>query len=290
MDRFAEVTNKTREVLALAERLYGVKLSPTISYNLRGRVAGWAGCRRCRITGTAGQFTLRFNREMIAGKHFEDIRDETVPHEVAHLVCYARPELGRNHDGGWRRVCLALGGNGKTRHSYDVNYAGGNFVYLSERGTPVTVSRHRHTKIQNGTVYMCRRSGRVDRYCAWAPEGETPRVRLQRPAAPPRPSWAQPWQNRPAAPAAQPAATMSPAQLLAALQQAVTVPMPAAKPTAAAAQPAAGASWADRVRAVIREARAAGRDQSWVINHAVNVMGMKATSARNCVKANWERA
>ena len=94
MDRFAEITEKTKQVLAKAKELYGVDITPSISYNLRGRVAGWAGCKYCM-----GQrvYTLRFNRELISRKHFENIRDETVPHEVGHLVCYARLELGREH-------------------------------------------------------------------------------------------------------------------------------------------------------------------------------------------------
>lgn len=284
MDRFAAVTTKTQEVLKLAESLYGVKLNPTIAYNLRGRVAGWAGCRHCRITGTR-RYTLRYNRDLIAGKHFEDIRDETVPHEVAHLVCFARPDLGRDHDYGWKRVCLALGGNGKPRHSYEVSYAAGTFVYVSDRGHKIKLSKIRHTKIQAGTVYTFKHGkGRVDRYCAWAAEGEEPRVRLQRPASPPQPSWAVPFNTAPRS-------QFTPDQLLKALQSAVSqVPAaPAADVKPKMPVNANGASWADRVRAVIREAKSAGRGQDWVINHAVNVMGMKSTSARNCVKFNWDR-
>lgn len=266
--RQAEIRRKTQEVLDLAHRLYGVRIQPMISFNLRGRVAGWAGCRFCRVTRQASQFTLRFNCDLIQGQHFQDMRDETVPHEVAHLVCYARPELGRKHNDGWRRVCLALGGNGKTRHSYDVSHAAGSIVYVSDRGHEIKLSKIRHAKIQAGVYYMLKGGrGRVDRYCAWAPEGQTPQVRLQRPTTtPPRPTWAAPFQVRQAA--SQPAAPV------------------VAQPVAATT----GTSWADRVRGLIRQARAQGRDEAWVIQHAVEVMGMKASSARNCVKANWERA
>lgn len=281
MDRQAEIKRKTQEVLDLAQRLYGVRINPSIAFNLRGRVAGWAGCRLCRITGQASQFTLRFNCELIQGKHFEDMRDETVPHEVAHLVCYARPELGRKHNDGWRRVCLALGGNGKTRHSYDVSHAGGSIVYVTDRGHEIKLSKIRHAKIQAGTTYTFKHGkGRVDRYCAWAPEGQTPVVRLQRPTVqPPRPTWAPPFQFRAAAsqptPSAPPAVVRPP-----------VVRPPVVRPVA----PTQGTSWADQVRGLIRQARAAGRDEAWVVRHAVEVLGMKASSARNCVKANWERA
>ena len=168
-NRFEAIRNKTTEVLAKAQLLYGVDLKPLVSFNLRGRVAGWASCRHC-----AGQriYTLRFNRELIAGNHFEDIRDNTVAHEIAHLVCYARPELGRNHDAGWRRVCVALGGNGKSSHDYKVTYANGSWNYISTRGHKITISNIRHKKVQQGTFYNLKHGmGRIDRYCRFAPSG-----------------------------------------------------------------------------------------------------------------------
>ena len=169
MDRFAEITQKTKQMLELAKKLYGVEINPSISYNLRGRVAGSAGCKFC-----AGQrvYTLRYNRELIGGKHFEDIRDETVPHEVAHLVCYARPELGRKHDMGWQRVCVALGGNGKTRHDYDV-VVKGRWDYITNLGHKVSVTARHHNHVQMGGVLTFKRGkGTIDRYCRFAPSGQ----------------------------------------------------------------------------------------------------------------------
>ena len=49
-------------------------------------------------------------------------------------------------------------------------------------------------------------------------------------------------------------------------------------------------SFADQVRALIRAAKIAGNGQDYVFRQAVNQLGMKSTSARNCVKANWDRA
>ena len=193
--RFEEITRKTQEVLRRAEQLYGVKLEPTVGFNLRGRVAGWAVFKTCRIT-RARKYSLRFNQDLIQGPHFEDIRDSTVPHEVAHLVCYARPELGSDHDEGWRRVCLALGGTGARCHNYAVSHAAGSIVYVSTRGHEVKFSKIRHAKIQGGVRYVLKGGrGEVDRYCAWAAEGDTPRVRLARPTTTPRPNWTFPGQG-----------------------------------------------------------------------------------------------
>jgi predicted SprT family Zn-dependent metalloprotease len=172
LNRFTAIRNKASEVLAQARQLYGVDINPTVAFNLRGRVAGWAGCKHCRITNTR-KYTLRFNQDLIASKHFEDIRDETVAHEIAHLVCFARPELGRNHDQGWRRVCLALGGNGNPRHEYEVTYAHGGITYRATCGTSVTVSNIIHRRIQAGQTRTLRKTGgKLHKNCMWVPEGK----------------------------------------------------------------------------------------------------------------------
>lgn len=62
-----------------------------------------------------------------------------------------------------------------------------------------------------------------------------------------------------------------------------------AKPVTVVEQPVAGESFASRVRVVIAEAKRAGQSPEWVVEHAITVMGMKKTSAMNCVKHNWDR-
>jgi predicted SprT family Zn-dependent metalloprotease len=172
MDRFAEITQKTREVLARAENFYGVRISPVIAFNLTGRVAGWASCKINRVTGATTEHRLRFNRELILGQHFEDMRDNTVPHEVAHLVCWVRPDLGRNHNPGWRRVCMQLGGNGAMRHDYDV-VVRGRWDYLTDRGHKVSLTRRHHDYVQQGGLLTFKRGlGTVTRACPHAPSGQ----------------------------------------------------------------------------------------------------------------------
>lgn len=62
-----------------------------------------------------------------------------------------------------------------------------------------------------------------------------------------------------------------------------------AKPVEVVAKPVAGESFASRVRVVIADAKRQGQSPEWVVNHAITVMGMKKTSAMNCVKFNWDR-
>ena len=36
--------------------------------------------------------------------HYEAMVSKAIPHEVAHIVTYYKPELGCNHDLGWQKV------------------------------------------------------------------------------------------------------------------------------------------------------------------------------------------
>ena len=261
--RFEAVRERTQQVLAKAEQLYGVKINPIISFNLKGRVAGWAGCKFCMLTRQATQFTLRFNCELINGKHFEDIMNETVPHEVAHLVCYARPDLGRKHDAGWKRVCMALGGNGKTRHDYDVVIKG-RWDYITDRGHKVSVSKRHHAVVQSGLTLTFKKGlGAINKSSPCAPSGQLKIVE--------KPDNIIVVSNMPPS------------------NPNIKVKTPPALPAEKPKIPSKGeTSWASQVRGLIADAKAEGRDQVSVISAAV-ALGMLKTSAVNCVKANWNK-
>lgn len=254
--RFEAVRTKTKQVLDQANKLYGVSINPVVSFNLKGRVAGWAGCKRCRLTGAARDFTLRFNQELISGKHFDDIVNETVAHEAAHLVCFSRPDLGHNHDAGWRRVCLALGGNGKTRHDYDV-VVRGRWSYLTNLGHQVSVTTRHHRMVQSGiTLRFKHNKGQIDRLSPCAPSGE------------PIPSDGK-------------------------IAESVVPAMPKPKVkmqhnTAGTAQLSRPTTWAFQVQLMIQAAKREGRAPADVIRQAV-ATGMKKSSATNCVRHNWDR-
>ena len=256
MDRFDAIRAKCDELFVKARELYGVEFGDVkVGFALRGRVAGWAGCKTCRQTGKR-LYDMRFNRDLISGKHFEDILNETCAHEVAHLCCYANPSLGRKHDQGWKRVCIALGGNGRERHSYDATYANG-YDYMTDQGVRVTVSAVRHSLVQNkGRAYRFGPGGihgRFDRDSPWCRSGET------MPTTPPN--------GRRVAE--------------------VTYTAPGAPRTPATV--ARTGTYKEQVWALVRIARSLGRDQAAVIRSA-EMLGMKTSSARNCVKALWNLA
>jgi len=163
LDRINEINTKIRTLATRAESIFGIEMPPiTILFDLRGRCAGQAIQR-------GNQFSMRFNRDMMMNEGWDHIIKETVPHELAHIICYVNPSLGRNHDAGWNRVCRLLGGSGERTHQEQVVYAKGKtYIYTTSTGHTVSLSSIRHRKVQNGSSYNCRERGRIDRTCQYS--------------------------------------------------------------------------------------------------------------------------
>lgn len=159
-----QVINRCKEVFALAETMYGVDLSKvSISFDLKGRAAGTAGAK-----GFPRRYAMRFNYDMLQ-RELKKILDEVVPHEIAHIVCFMKPALGRNHDYGWAHVCKTLGGNGKRTHDMEVIYGKGTtYEYTTDKGISVRLNDKYHSDIQKGRVLTYRNGlGRVTLGCAY---------------------------------------------------------------------------------------------------------------------------
>lgn len=148
--RAAIVTDKVQEISNHAERLYGMKVPPVgVRFDLQGACGGMA----CYQTG--GVYFIRFNGGMMQDdSSWPKFLSDTVPHEMAHIVCYANPSLGKNHDKGWKRVCMQLGGSGARCHDHAYTFARGKtYKYTTSTGASVMISQIMHTKIQNGKQY-----------------------------------------------------------------------------------------------------------------------------------------
>jgi predicted SprT family Zn-dependent metalloprotease len=179
--RFDQVLARCKEIIDLANRMFNLNMTPVISFNLRGATAGTAQWRT--LNGKIVETKIRFNRDMIMGDGFNHIFNDTIPHEIAHLVCGYLPNLGNGHDRGWQNVCTRLGGKAQRCHTEAVSYAHGSFVYVATCGTRVTVSKIIHNKIQRGQGRSLRTTGgKVNMYCAWAKAGQEPVQRMQKAA------------------------------------------------------------------------------------------------------------
>jgi predicted SprT family Zn-dependent metalloprotease len=159
-----QIIDKCKEVYETATLLYGVDMSRvTIHFDLKGHNAGMA-CRR------GAQYYMRFNRDMLTRDAFDHVLNNTVPHEIAHIVCFMKPQYGRNHDSGWERVCRALGGTGARAHTEEVVYGKGTtYEYVTSTGKTVRVGDRHHKVIQAGRSLTWKRGlGTVTNACQYS--------------------------------------------------------------------------------------------------------------------------
>lgn len=180
MSQHQQIIDKCKQVIAKAKELYGLDLSGVrISFDLRGRAAGKAGGRGYGMPGSA--YYVKFNRDMLTREAFDHVLNDTVPHELAHVVCFMDRSKGRNHDYGWASVCRALGGNGARTHREDVVYGNGRtFEYTTDRGHKVRLSEKRHAYVQKGgTLTYKMGKGKVTNLCAHSIVGHQGRTLAQ---------------------------------------------------------------------------------------------------------------
>lgn len=104
----------------------------------------------------AHKATIVLNRDAIV-QNFKDMIEDTVPHELAHIVCMANPIYGEGHNQGWQEVCKRLGGSGGHRYAYgdyDMRIRKRKkYVYTLPLHGSLEVSDVRHKAIQNGKTY-----------------------------------------------------------------------------------------------------------------------------------------
>lgn len=164
MSQINQVTQRCKDIFAKAQELYGVDLSRVgVRFDLRGRAAGQA-CRR------GNEYYIRFNRDMLTREAFDHVYNDTVPHEIAHIVCLMNPKLGRMHDAGWARVCKQLGGSGERYHEEDVVYGKGKtYEYITDRGNKVRMGDKHHAYVQAGRTLTYKKGlGKVTRECEYS--------------------------------------------------------------------------------------------------------------------------
>ena len=150
MNTQANFTQLVNLCLDIAREKYGDFGAVRIRYDLRGLSAGQARCNRDRVTGRAYDLELRFNKEAMA-KDWDHLVRETIPHEVAHLVAYARPDLGaKNHNGGWVRIARSLGCRGDRCHTIGLTPARRRlrYRYVTDSGMIVIAGPKHHKRIQ----------------------------------------------------------------------------------------------------------------------------------------------
>lgn len=140
---------------------------PVVRFDLKGLAAGQAhtqprGLRRRRDV-------IRLNPTLLA-RHPREMLEETVPHEVAHLVIGRR--YGRRaapHGPEWRSLMAAFGVPARACHTLRAEPSRRLRRYRYHCACPeaATLTSIRHNRARRGTRYLCRRCGET---LLWAGE------------------------------------------------------------------------------------------------------------------------
>ena len=149
------VLDKLSELQKKVCGLFGFTVNPEIAFDLRGKAAGQANYLKNKI---------RFNRDLLE-KFTDEFVSQTVPHEFAHLVAYAK--FGRRikpHGTEWQSVMVALGVKPVRTHNFEVIPARRlkRFPYQCDcPGLLHELSTIRHNRIQRGILYICKKCGKA---------------------------------------------------------------------------------------------------------------------------------
>ena len=132
----------------------------SVNCDLRGRAAGKVEVVRQRQLLQSAR--LRLNLEA-ARLDWRQMVDETIPHEVAHLVVMSLPRRFEQqpHGRDWQLVCQALGGQGAVRHQLPLARARQPRLwhYRDSLGVCHQLTSVRHHRLQRGQRYQVVASG-----------------------------------------------------------------------------------------------------------------------------------
>lgn len=149
------VEAKVKESLdILKEKGYGAH-PPEIKYDLKGHTAGMASADYIRV-----------NAQILINPEFtEDMINNTIPHEIAHVVVRQTWPSAKGHGNEWKRMMYYLGLPAERCHSYDTvaarkrERAARPHVYYCKCDRPHMVTNILHRRIQQGRQYTCRTCG-----------------------------------------------------------------------------------------------------------------------------------
>lgn len=153
MQTIAQHKQLVQLCLQIAAEKYGELPHIDIRYDLKSRrAAGQAGYKVDRRSG-ARQYFLRFN-PCAFSVDWDHMTRETIPHEIAHIIAYVKPELGASgHNHQWRRIAQSLGCTGNRCHNMDLSTAPGvrkanRFVYTLPSGITLELGPKHHKQVQ----------------------------------------------------------------------------------------------------------------------------------------------
>lgn len=124
---------------------------PVVKYDLQGHHGGWA----------IGTHTIRLNTVLLNDPRYQrDMLEQTLPHELAHIVQHQVFPHSRAHGREWSRIMGYLGLPAKRCHQYEtvaVRQKSRPYRYYCNCDEPHFVTITLHRRMQKGSMYSCKR-------------------------------------------------------------------------------------------------------------------------------------
>lgn len=148
------ITKRVNEVVELARSLYGNL--PHVNLSVFNHAKHHAVATVC-----GDYLMIQFSDESI-NKYFNDIINDIIPHEVAHLVAIYFYK-NKTHNKQWKEICLALGGNGKavTTNILTPKRLHRYHKYELDSEEIIWLSTMKHRQIQNGTLFRTEKTNEL---------------------------------------------------------------------------------------------------------------------------------
>ena len=148
---------KTAQLIEVAETRYQIEIArPKVHFDLKGKAAGMV------IFKPGYPVIIRYNIEILK-ENDQAFIQETVPHEVAHLV--ARQVYGNRikpHGIEWRSIMQVFGAKAKRCHNFaikPINTRKMSYYPYRCSCKDHQLSAIRHHRCQAGITYLCRACG-----------------------------------------------------------------------------------------------------------------------------------
>lgn len=146
---YNEFIAKTLEVMQKANELYNLNIKLDVKVKVRGsRIAGVAERKY-------GTYRIRLN-PLFCQQHPEDMLNDTIPHEVAHIVCFAL-NCDDGHGKKWKEIAKSLGCSGERTHSLKIVDPNKTCYFaVFSNGEKIDIGATRYNRVMKGAKFRCK--------------------------------------------------------------------------------------------------------------------------------------
>ncbi len=163
-DQKEQVVDRVGFFCVCAEQLYGGEFTPdAVLFDIRrNSMRSGQYCYTVHRNGCMSH-VLRFNQAFLA-RYWDDMMENTVPHEVAHFVAKVRegrePDfIEDGHGPNWEGIMKDFWVRPLIHHRYSIEHTRPYVYRCSCREVPLTSIRHNRSQRKGGAYYRCKRCG-----------------------------------------------------------------------------------------------------------------------------------